>query len=75
LYRPFFKVYSKEYENYPGFAYWLKKLFPSHLSVNYYLIHPNKLPRQNFFIGANVSANFGQADFAEFVIGGTYRIR
>lgn len=75
LYRPFFKVYSKEYENYPGFAYWLKKLFPSHLSVNYYLIHPNKLPRQNFFIGANVSANFGQADFAEFVIGGSYRLR
>ena len=69
LYRPFFKTFSQEYERYPGFAYWLKKLFPSHLSFNYYLIHPSKMPKYNIFVGTNVSANFGQADFAEFVVG------
>lgn len=75
LYRPFFKTFSVMYEKYPGFKYWLKNLFPAHLGLQYYLIRPQLLPKHNVFIGANINANFGQADFSEFVLGYCHKLK
>ena len=69
LSKPFYPEFSRRFEKYGNFKYWLKYLFPSHLQMNYYLFNTTYRPKNNYFIGANISANFGQADFSELVIG------
>ncbi|MFA9371576.1 MAG: acyloxyacyl hydrolase [Labilibaculum antarcticum] len=73
LFKPF---YSEYYKTYGGGAsevkYKLKKYFSSRMGLNFYFINTNKLPKNNFFIGANINANFGQADFSEVNFGYTY---
>ncbi len=52
--------------------YKLKKLFSSRLGLKYYVLNYNKSPKNNFFIGAFLNANFGQADFSEMSLGYVY---
>lgn len=47
----------------------LKKLISSRLGLKYYLIGTRKAPKNNFFIGANINSNLGQADFTELSFG------
>ncbi len=47
----------------------LKKLISSRLGLKYYLIGTRRAPKNNFFIGANINSNLGQADFTELSFG------
>ena len=51
------------------------KLVATRLGMNLYLFDTNKLPQHNFFVGANINANLGKADFTEFSIGYTYTLK
>ena len=71
LYKPFY--YQFHPSNNPGPM--LLKLFATRLGINAYLFNTNKLPPHNFFIGANINANFAKADFTELSIGYTYQFQ
>ncbi|PVW12329.1 acyloxyacyl hydrolase [Marixanthomonas spongiae] len=47
----------------------LKKHISSRLGLKYYIIGTRKSPQHNFFIGANLNANLGQADYTELSFG------
>jgi len=47
----------------------IKRAFPARLGLKYYLINNNKQPKNNFYIGAHINANLGQADFTEISFG------
>jgi hypothetical protein len=44
------------------------------LGLNYYFINPVKNTRCNIFVGADIDANFGQADFSELSLGYSIRL-
>ncbi len=50
-------------------TYKLKSLFPTRLGVKLYLFNTNKIPKNNLYIGANINANYTQADFSELSLG------
>ncbi|RFN60400.1 acyloxyacyl hydrolase [Marixanthomonas ophiurae] len=52
-----------------GTKFKLKKLISSRLGLKYYLIGTRKAPKNNFFIGASINSNLGQADFTELSFG------
>jgi len=45
----------------------------SRLGIKYYLIGMEKAPKNNLYIGANLNANLGQADFTELSLGYVHR--
>lgn len=47
----------------------LKKIISSRLGLKYYFIGTRKAPKNNFFIGAHINSNLGQADFTEISFG------
>ena len=47
----------------------LKKLISSRLGLKYYFIGTRNAPKNNFFVGANINSNLGQADFTELSFG------
>jgi len=55
-------------------GYRLKKSIYSRLGLRYYLKGTKEQPKYNFFIGANIKTNAGQADFSEFSAGMTYAL-
>ncbi len=52
--------------------YKLKYRISSRLGLKYYLIGMEKAPKNNFYIGAHLNANLGQADFSELSLGYVY---
>ncbi|MCF1421138.1 acyloxyacyl hydrolase [Mangrovimonas futianensis] len=52
--------------------YEVKRTISSKMGINYYFIGTDKTPKHNFFIGAHINANLGQADFTEFSAGYVY---
>jgi len=70
LYKPFYREFNPS--NKVGVE--LMKLIATRLGVNLYLFNTNKLPKHNFFIGGNINANLGKADFTEFSIGYQYNL-
>ncbi|MFO7655882.1 MAG: acyloxyacyl hydrolase [Bacteroidales bacterium] len=72
LHKPYFIKQYNSHEGEADFDYWLKKLFNTRIALNYYLINTQKKPRNNFFVGASINANFGQADFSGICIGFTH---
>lgn len=72
LFKPFFRTHYETMHDNIGLEYWLKQLFNSRMGFNYYLINTNKNPRNNLYIGININANFGQADFSEICLGVTH---
>jgi hypothetical protein len=76
LYKPFYPTFYREYGGSTATAqYFLKKTFPCRLGLNYYLINTSKHPIFNVFIGADLNANFGEADFSEISVGVCYNLR
>lgn len=75
LFKPNFKNYYSEFASTDKMKYQLKKHFVSRMGLNFYFINTNKMPKNNFFIGANINANFGQADFSEFSFGYTHTLK
>lgn len=69
LYKPAYKEFYNVYEASSPFNYWTKQLIPTRFGVNYYILDPYKHLRNNAFLGVNVCANFGQAEFMEFCAG------
>tara|TARA_R110002049_G_scaffold86133_3_gene219106 strand:- start:6897 stop:8162 length:1266 start_codon:yes stop_codon:yes gene_type:complete len=49
--------------------YKLKKQISSRLGVKYYLFGTTVVPTNNFYIGAHINSNLGQADFTELSLG------
>lgn len=75
LYKPWYKTFYAENEgSTTSTFYYLKSIFALRLGLNYYLIEPIKNPRFNAFLGADIDANFGQADFSEISLGCSYRL-
>ncbi len=75
LYKPFYKTFYEEFEGSTASTfYFLKSTFPMRMGLNYYLIQTQKNPRFNVFVGADIDANFGQADFSEINLGYSIRI-
>jgi len=52
--------------------YEVKRTVSSRLGLKYYFIGTDKNPRHNFYIGAHINANLGQADFNELSFGYVY---
>ncbi|RMA59005.1 acyloxyacyl hydrolase [Ulvibacter antarcticus] len=50
-------------------SYKKKNRIASRLGLKYYIIGTRSQPKNNLFIGANLNANLGQADFSEVCIG------
>lgn len=54
--------------------YEIKRTISSKLGIKYYFITNNKAPKHNFFIGAHINANLGQADLTELSFGYVRRL-
>ena len=52
--------------------YRIKHLVSAHIGLKYYLIGTNKVPKNNFYLGAHINTNLGQADFTELSVGYVY---
>tara|TARA_R110002012_G_scaffold43974_5_gene118583 strand:- start:2999 stop:4264 length:1266 start_codon:yes stop_codon:yes gene_type:complete len=53
-------------------SYKKKHRISSRLGLKYYLIGMEKAPKNNFYLGAHLNANLGQADFTELSFGYVY---
>ena len=51
-----------------------KKAMSGRLGIKYYWISNNEAPKNNWYIGAHINSNFGEADFPEFTLGYVYQI-
>jgi hypothetical protein len=69
LYKPFYQTFDDVFQRSEKLDYWLKYLFPTRLGLKCYLNKTQFNPQNNFYIGTNISANFGEADFWEFCFG------
>lgn len=54
-------------------TYKRKHRISSRLGLKYYLIGMEKAPKNNFYLGAHLNANLGQADFTELSLGFVHR--
>jgi len=68
IHKPFYSYFFETFENGSELSYYLKKIFPTRMGLNYYFVNTEKNPRNNISIGAHINANFGEADFSEFSI-------
>ncbi len=50
-------------------TYKKKQRIATRLGIKYYLIGMKNSPKNNFYVGAHLNANFGQADFSELSFG------
>ncbi|HAP01785.1 MAG TPA: hypothetical protein DCQ93_07685, partial [Bacteroidetes bacterium] len=73
--KPFYHNFNRLYENDAQPFYFLKSFFATRMGLNYYFISAQKNPKNNFFIGAHINANFGQADFSELSCGYVFRVK
>ena len=55
-----------------GSKYKIKYRISSRIGLKYYLIGMEKAPENNFYIGAHINTNLGQADFSELSFGYVY---
>lgn len=69
LYKPFYKTYCELYSPENPTKYKLKKNLNSRIGLKTYLFNINDIPKYNWFVGAHVNANLGQADFTEISFG------
>ena len=69
IYKPFYKDFYLPYASVTTTTYKLKSLIPTRLGLKLYLFDTNKIPRNNIYAGANINANYTQADFSELSVG------
>lgn len=75
LYKPFYKEQWILTEEELNWYYEIKKSLPGRLGLKLYAINTNKSPKNNFYIGATLNSNFGQADFNELSFGFVHRFK
>ncbi|SNZ00792.1 acyloxyacyl hydrolase [Flagellimonas pacifica] len=82
-FKPFYKIDWQLNEGYTTFSngqenivlgelngyYNVKHHVSSRMGLKYYLFNTDKAPKHNFFVGAFINANLGQADFSELTMG------
>lgn len=73
LMKPFYSYHQELYGNDEGFKKWLKSTLSTRLGLKFYLNNTSDNPKNNFYIGGHINANFSQADFSELSIGYIYR--
>jgi len=54
--------------------YEIKRTVSSRMGLKYYLINNNKSPKHNWYIGAHINANLGQAEFTDLSLGYVRRL-
>ncbi len=69
LYKPFYREFNARWEFHKGFKYDASRFIASRIGLNYYLVNPYKMPKNNLWAGAHINANFGKADFMELCLG------
>jgi len=70
VYKPAFKTYAADYlSKGKPLNYYLGEYLATRFGVHYYILDPYKHMRNNVFLGVNVSANSGEAEFLEFNVG------
>lgn len=69
LYKPFYPKFAEEFKTTEGLGYQLEKIFLSRVGLNFYLIDTSKSPKHNVYLGAQLHANFGIADFSGISLG------
>lgn len=88
-FKPFYKIDWQLNEGYTTFPngeenivlgefdgyYNVKHYVSSRMGLKYYLFDTDKAPKHNFFVGAFINANLGQADFSEFTLGYEHRFQ
>lgn len=55
--------------------YEIKRSIPTRLGLKWYFVSTRKSPTHNVFLGAQLNANLGQADFTAFNLGYEYRFK
>lgn len=75
LYKPFYQTFDDEFQRSEKLDYWLKYLFPTRMGLKFYMKKTQFHPQNNFYLGTNISANFGEADFWEFCIGYSHLLK
>jgi hypothetical protein len=89
IYKPFYKIDWRLNQGYAfesgdktivvegelDWYYEVKRSISSRLGLNYYLIGTEKKPVHNWFVGAHINANLGQADFPELSLGYVYNFQ
>ncbi len=84
MYKPFYKIdwqlsqgyfFEGRYANLGELTsyYKIKRTVSSRLGIKYYLFNTYTSRKNNFFLGAHINANLGQADFSELSLGYVYR--
>lgn len=88
-FKPFYKIdwqLNEGYTTFPngqenivlgelGGYYNVKHYVSSRMGLKYYLFDTDNTPKHNFFVGAFINANLGQADFSEFTFGYVHRFQ
>lgn len=69
LYKPFYAQFNQLFEQNQGAYYWIKRLFPTRMGLNFYLLDQARHPAQNLYLSWMVNANFGEADFHDISLG------
>lgn len=69
LYKPFYEVDWLLNEEELNWYYEIKKHVPTRMGLKLYALNTDNQPKHNFFLGATINANLGQADFSELSIG------
>ncbi len=69
LYKPFYEVDWLLNEEELNWYYEIKKHVPARMGLKLYALNTDNQPKHNFFLGATINANLGQADFSELSIG------
>lgn len=87
FFKPFYKIDWQLNEGYTYFSdgeetivlgelssyYQIKRYVFSRMGLKYYLWNTENTPKHNFYAGAFINANLGQADFSEFTLGYVHR--
>lgn len=74
LYKPFYKTHFEVFEKTNTYDKITKRFIATRLGAKAYYFNHKHLPKHNFFIGAFINANMGQADFSDFTVGYVLRI-
>lgn len=75
IYKPFYETHWEVFEQTSQFDKVAKKYIATKTGFYAHLFNTKHLPKHNVSLGAFINANFGQADFTEFSLGYTYRIK
>jgi len=68
LYQPFFDEFYDTFEMGSSLDRTLSKILVSRLGLHLYLLNTSRHPKNNLFLGAHISTNYGQ-DFTSFSLG------